>query len=175
MRVLNAISEAVKSKRIWAWELGSFVLHVAPALVRFATKNPVIPILNEPGYSIAGSPPNLVEHLITNPFFPGGAGAVVGETLVSNYTGRKLAGKSKYLARLGGALLQYGVWTGIQYLGYLQDKIGPHGENIFDPPEKIPYTLGLTVLSVFTPDVVDYANKGIQSLYRRVRAKNFKI
>jgi len=174
IRVLNAVSETVKSKRIWAWELCSAAIYGAPALVRFTTRSPDIPILNEPGYSIAGSPPNLIEHLITNPFFPGGAGAMVGETFFRNYTCRKLTGKAKYLSRLGGALIQYGVWTGIQYLGYLQERIGPHGENIFDPPEKIPYTLGIAVLSIFTPDAVSYARKGMQAINRRFGNKELK-
>jgi hypothetical protein len=154
----KALYETVKDPGVLKWELGSTALYATPATIRFITKNPVIPVLNFPGSSPSPYlPPNLVEKLVVNSFFPGGAGGVAGEIFFSKYMNKPLHGKAKYLSRLTGSLTQYVGWTSIQYLGYLQNIIGPHGENIFEPPE---ITLGFNLLmaaaSIFTPDVLKY-------------------
>ena len=66
---------------------------------------PVLSLLQTPwiGYYIPG---NLVEKIIVNAFFPGGAGAIAGEIFFSSAKGETLEGKEKYVARLKGALLQ---------------------------------------------------------------------
>ncbi|MEM5805514.1 MAG: hypothetical protein QW156_03320 [Candidatus Aenigmatarchaeota archaeon] len=166
MKLKDALYETIKSKRVWKWELGSTILYGIPAAIHFIRRDPLIPILNAPYWSPSPYiPSNLVEKIIVNAFFPGGAGGVVGETFFSKYKGKKLTGKTKYLGRLTGALLQYAGWTAFQYIGYLQRIIGPHGENIFEPPEILPFNLLLATASIFTPDVVEYAKSKIEAYF----------
>src|SRR4030042_2944924 len=116
MKLRKAIANTLKSERFWKWEIGGAILYGIPAAIRFITKSPTIPILNLPGFWIDHYiPGNLVEKILINAFFPGGAGGVAGELLVSNYKGEEAKGKKKYLARLGGALLQTAAWSAFQF------------------------------------------------------------
>jgi hypothetical protein len=172
MELKRAVYGTLKNKRFWKWELGSLALYAIPAAIRFIRKNPYIPILNTPGWSPTPYiPPNLVEKFFVNAFFPGGSGAVAGETFFTTYKDESLKGKTKYLSRLAGALTQYSVWTMIQYVGYLQKQIGPHGENIFESPEVIPFNLLLALFSIFTPDVLYHTKSKIGALYKKLANK----
>jgi len=155
----GAIKDTLKDKTFWKWELGSMTLYALPAVFRLSTGIEIIPVLNAPYWSPSKYiPTNLVEKLIVNAFFPGGAGGVAGETFISKYLKRNLGIKEKYLSRLGGAMLQYTAWTLFQYRGYFLDIIGKHGANIFESPEILPFNALLAALSIFTPDIIRYAN-----------------
>lgn len=158
MQLSSAIMRTLKSKRFWTWQLGGAVLYGIPAAIRFITGSYYIPILSLPGFWIYHIiPGNLVEKFLINAFFPGGAGGVAGEILVSNYYGKALTGKAKYRARLGGALAQTAVWSAIQYAGYTLMIIGPFGGNIFEAWYVYPLNFFLACLSIFTPDIVGFA------------------
>jgi len=172
MKIAEAFYEAIKNRRVLKWEIGSAALYALPAIARFVTRNPTIPILNAPYYSLSPFiPSNLVEKFLVNSFFPGGAGGVVGETLISKYKNESLKGRSKYLARMFGAYLQYSIWTAFQYAGYLTKTIGPHGENVFEGPEVYPFNLLLATLSIFTPDVIDYGMSKMKPFIKKVRSR----
>jgi hypothetical protein len=117
----------------------------------------------------------LVEKILINAFFPGGAGGVAGETLVSNYKGEVIRGKTKYLARLGGALVQTSAWSAFQYWGYFLWISGPHGSgNLFEHPVVFPLNFLLASLSIFTPDVVQFAKSSLAKVYRKLSGRNSK-
>src|SRR5271157_3784609 len=104
---LEAFKNMVKSRRFWVWGICGAAIYAIPAAIRIATGSVVLPVLSlvaTPwvGYYI---PPNLVEKILVNSFFPGGAGAVAGEIFFSNAKSKILVGREKYVARLCGALL----------------------------------------------------------------------
>jgi hypothetical protein len=170
MKLRRAIADTLRSKRFWEWEVGSAILYSIPATIRFVTKSVYIPILSLPGFWIDHYiPGNLVEKILVNAFFPGGAGGVAGETLVSNYKGEAIKGKTKYLARLGGALAQTAAWSAIQYWGFLLWIPGPYGSgNLFEHPIVFPINFLLASLSIFTPDVVNFAKLKVENAYQKL-------
>ncbi len=166
----NAIARTLKSKRFWTWQLGGVVLYGIPAAIRFITGSYYIPILSFPGFWIYHFiPGNLVEKFLINAFFPGGAGGVAGEIFVSNYNGKPVTGKAKYTARLGGALAQTAVWSAIQFTGYSLMMIGPFGGNIFEPWYVFPFNFFLACLSIFTPDIVDFAKSKLVQTHQKLK------
>jgi hypothetical protein len=119
MRLSEAVVATLRSRRFWWWELGGAVIYGIPAAIRFATNSVVIPFLNFPGFWIGHViPGNLVEKILVNAFFPGGAGGVAGEVFEGHLKGEAVTRKAKYLRRLRGALLQTAVWSAFQYAGY---------------------------------------------------------
>ncbi|MCJ7561106.1 hypothetical protein MUO79_10905 [Candidatus Bathyarchaeota archaeon] len=152
------------------WEIEGAILYGIPVAIRFVTKSIYIPILSLPGFWISHYiPGNLVEKILINSFFPGGAGGVAGETLVNNYKGEAIKGKTKYLTRLGGALLQTAAWSTFQYWGYLLLISGPHGSgNLFEHPVVFPINFLLATLSIFTPDVVNFTKSKIETAYQKL-------
>jgi hypothetical protein len=142
--------------------------------------------LNFPGFWIDHLiPGNLLEKVLVNAFFPGGAGGVAGEILVSNRRERPLTRRAKYLARLGGALGQTAVWSLFQFFGYFLLISGPsggRGTNLFESVFVFPINFVLAALSIFTLDVLNFvklsvcavqriANRGIKKIYRRISRK----
>ncbi|HKZ87918.1 MAG TPA: hypothetical protein VJ066_02015 [Candidatus Bathyarchaeia archaeon] len=172
MDLRRALVDTLRSRRFWKWEIGGLVLYGIPATIRFITRNSYIPILSWPGlvhnYYVPG---NLVEKVLVNAFFPGGAGGVAGEIFVRNYKGKAVQRRTKYLSRLGGALVQTAFWSAIQYLGYHQFVIGPFGGNIFEPPTILPFNFLLATLSIFTPDVLQFLKSRIKSAHRKIRGR----
>ena len=170
MKLRRAIGATLRSKRFWVWEVGGAILYGIPVAIRFITKSVYIPILSLPGVFISHYiPSNLVEKFLINAFFPGGAGGVAGETLVSNYKGETIKGKTKYLARLGGALVQTSAWSAFQYWGYFLWISGPHGSgNLFEHAVVFPINFLLATLSIFTPDVVNFAKSKLESAYQKL-------
>lgn len=157
MKLHKAIAATLRSKRFWWWELGGTVIYGIPVAIRFITKSVSIPFLNFPGFWIGYFiPGNFVEKILVNAFFPGGAGGVAGEIFASNYRGEPINGKAKYLYRLGGALLQTGVWSAFQYFGYYLLIMMPYGSNIFEHAVVFPINFVLAAFSIFTPDVVGF-------------------
>ncbi|MEM2108172.1 MAG: hypothetical protein QXL10_02680 [Candidatus Bathyarchaeia archaeon] len=160
MKLHKAVATTLRSKRFWLWELSGAVIYGIPVAVRFATKSVEIPFLNFPGFWIDHYiPGNMLEKTLVNAFFPGGAGGVAGELLLSNYKGKAVQGKGKYLSRLGGALLQTAVWSAFQYWGFSLNILGPWSTgdgwgNIFEHWSVFPFNFTLAAFSIFTPDVV---------------------
>src|SRR3990170_8749615 len=134
MKLGEAIARTLRSRRLWVWQIGGAVIYAIPVVIRYATGDVVIPILNFPGVWIGHViPGNLLEKVIVNAFFPGGAGGVAGEVFASSRKGEVVAGRAKYLARLGGALGQTAVWSAFQFFGYFLLIPGPHGGgNLFE-------------------------------------------
>jgi len=155
---LKAVASMLRSRRFWIWEIAGIIFYSVPALIRFATGNVNVPILDLFSTPWVGHwiPGNLVEKILVNAFFPGGAGAVAGEIYYLNVKGRAFGSRQKYLARLGGALLQTGAWSLFQLWGNMQNVSGSWGGNIFEYPMVYPLNFLLASLSIFTPDVVGF-------------------
>jgi hypothetical protein len=118
----------------------------------------------------------LVEKILVNAFFPGGAGGVAGETLVVNYKGKPANGKTKHLYRLGGALVQTAAWTAFQYWGYSLWISGPQGSgNLFEDPFLYPINFLLASLSILTPDVVNFAKLKVEKAGKKCRRANLHV
>ena len=169
MKLGEAFARTLRSRRFWVWQIGGAVIYAIPVLIRYASGDVVIPILNFPGFWIGMFiPGNLLEKVLVNAFFPGGAGGIAGEVFASNRKGEAVAGRAKYLARLGGALGQTAVWSAFQFLGYFLLIPGPHGGgNLFESVFVFPINFVLASLSIFTPDVVYFVKSIIQKLLRR--------
>jgi len=180
MKLRRAIWATLRSKRFWVWELAGAVIYGIPAAIRFATGNVVIPILGFPGFWIDHYiPGNIVEKILVNAFFPGGAGGVAAEVLVSNYKGEAVKGKAKYLSRLGGALLQTAAWSAFQYWGYSLMILGPWSigggwGNIFEHYLVFPFNFTLAALSIFTPDVVNFLKSSLTKVYCKLSGQSSK-
>jgi len=171
MKLSKAIIATLRSRRFWVWELGGAVIYAIPVAMRYLTGDVVIPILNFPGFWIGHLiPGNLLEKVLVNAFFPGGAGGVAGEVFASNRRGTAVAGRRKYWARLGGALGQTAVWSAFQFLGYFLRIPGPNrteGSNLFESVFVFPINFVLAALSIFTPDVVNFVKQGIKKIRRK--------
>ena len=163
---LSSLASMLKSKRFWIWEIAGLIIYAVPALIRFATGNVNIPILDLFMTPWVGHwiPSNLVEKILVNAFFPGGAGAIAGEIYYLNIKAGTLGRRQKYLARLGGALLQTSAWSLFQLWGNIQNVSGSWGGNIFEYPMVYPLNFLLASLSIFTPDVVGFFKKSFFSM-----------
>jgi len=173
MTLHRAIANTLKSKRVWLWQVGGAIVYGIPVVIRFVTKSAYIPILSLPGFWFSHYiPANLVEKILVNAFFPGGAGGIAGETLITNYKGEPIKGKTKYLSRLGGALVQTSTWTAFQYWGYLQWIRGPQGRgNLFEDPFLYPINFLFASLSILTPDVVNFIRLKAENAYQKLSKK----
>ncbi len=168
----TAIARTLRSRRFWTWELGGTFLYAIPAAIRLITGSSYIPILSLPGFWVWHLiPGNLVEKILVNAFFPGGAGGVAGEIFASNYRGEAVKGKAKYLARLGGALAQTAAWSAFQFWGYSYSIIGSFGGNIFEAWYVFPLNFLLASLSIFTPDVLGFVKSKVESVRKRLGGK----
>jgi len=170
---LKALTNLLKSRRFWVWEICCAFIYAIPATIRLATGNVILPVLSllqTPwiGYYIPG---NLVEKIIVNAFFPGGAGGIAGEIFFSSLKGKTLKGKEKYVARLKGALLQTTIWTLFQLLGGLLNVAGSWGGNLFEYPTVYPLNFLLASLSIFTPTVLVFLKNKIANAYHKLKNK----
>jgi len=173
MKLRRAIGATLRSRRFWFWQIAGAVIYGIPVAVRFATSSNILPILSLLETPWVGHyvPGNLVEKILVGVFFPGGAGAVAGEIFYSNRKGTAAEGRTKYFARLGGALVWAGTWTAFQFWGNLQNITGPYGGNIFEYPSVYPLNLLIASFSIFTPDVLHYLKQGVMGVYRRFSGK----
>lgn len=176
MELSKAVAATLKSRRFWVWELAGAFIYALPVLIRYATGQVELPVLNFPGFWIDHIiPGNLLEKVLVNAFFPGGAGAVAGEIFANNYRNEIVAGRRKYLARLGGALGQTAAWSAFQFLGYFLLITGPSGEsgtNLFESVFVFPINFVLAALSIFTPDVVNFVKRGLKKIRRKTSESN---
>jgi hypothetical protein len=175
MKFVEAFARTLKSSRFWIWQIGGAVIYAIPVMIRYVTGDVVIPILNFPGFWIGHIiPGNMLEKILVNAFFPGGAGGVAGEVFASNRKGEVVIGRAKYLARLGGALGQTAVWSAFQFLGYLLMIKGPSGSsdsNLFESVFVFPINFVIAALSIFTPDVVQFAKSKIEKALKKPSKK----
>ena len=181
MKLRRAVVATLKSRRFWVWQLGGAFIYSIPAVIRFATGSVYLPILSlfEIHWIDHYIPGNLVEKILINAFFPGGAGGIAGEVLISNYKEEAVKEKSKYLYRLGGALLQTAAWSALQYWGYSLMilgpwSIGPGWGNIFEYWTVFPLNFALATFSIFTPDVVSFVKSTVGNDHRKLSKRNSK-
>ena len=180
MELRRAFADTLKSRRFWTWQIAGVIIYGLPVAYRFATKSVAIPILNFPGSWVGHYiPGNMLEKILVNAFFPGGAGGVAGELLVSNYRGLIIKGKTKYLSRLGGALFQTVLWSAFQLWGYSLMILGPWSigggwGNIFEHWMVFPFNFALAVFSIFTPDVVYFAKSKLMKAYEKLSGRSSK-
>ena len=169
MNLRRATVGTLKSKRFWKWEIAGAIIYLIPAAIRYATGVVALPILNFPGFWIDHIiPGNLLEKVLVNAFFPGGAGGMAGEVFVTNCKDKAVSGRLKYLARLGGALGQTAVWSAIQFGGYYLLISGPGGSyNLFESAFVFPINFTLAALSILTPDVLHFIKSGIERVTGR--------
>ena len=174
MTLLSAARATLRSRRFWKWQIAGAILYAIPAAIRYATGIVALPILNWPGFWIGMViPGNLLEKILVNAFFPGGAGGVAGEIFASNWKGKALTRRAKYLTRLGGALGETAVWSAIQFFGYFLLIEGPGGSyNLFESAYVFPINFVLAALSIFTPDVVTLVEMGFKKIKHKNQATN---
>jgi hypothetical protein len=180
MKLRSAIGATLKSKRFWVWQVGGVIIYAVPVIIRFATKRVDIPFLNFPGFWIDHFiPGNFLEKILVNSFFPGGAGGVAGETFFNYYKGEPVRGKTKYVVRLGGALLQTVAWSAFQFWGYSLSIKGPwggfDGGNIFEHTIVFPINFVLATFSIFTPEIVNFAKSQLLKAYRNLTRRIPKV
>ena len=175
MNLRRAIGATLRSRRFRLWQIGGAIIYGIPVVIRYVTGTSQLPILG-----LLATPPidhyvpsNLVEKILVNAFFPGGAGGVAGEVFVSNYNHDAAKGKAKYLSRLGGALLQTAAWSAFQYWGYSLMILGPWSiggdwGNIFEYWLVFPLNFILAAFSIFTPDVLGFVKSCLVKAYRKL-------
>ena len=169
----EAIAYTLRGRRFWIWQLGGAFIYAIPAAIRLATGSIHLPILSMfmPFWVSPYVPGNIVEKILVNAFFPGGAGAMAGQILYSNLHGADFSRRQKYLARLGGALLYTSAWSLFQLWGYMQNVTGSYGDNLFESPLVFPLNFLLASLSIFTPTIVSYLKTKIANANRKLRRK----
>ena len=162
---LKAFKNMLRSRRFWVWGICGAVIYAVPAAIRIATGSVILPVLSLAATPWIGMyvPGNLVEKILVNAFFPGGAGAVAGEVFFSSAKSKILAGREKYVARLYGALLATAAWSLIQLSGGILHIAGSWGGNLFEYPSVFPLNFLLASLSIFTPTVLGFFKKRIVS------------
>lgn len=169
--IRNAISKTLRSRRFWVWQIGAILIYATPATIRITTGNIHLPILSMfmPFWVSPFVPGNIVEKILVNAFFPGGAGAVAGEIFYTNLHGQDFTRKQKYLARLSGAWLWTAAWSLFQFWGYMQNVTGSYGDNLFESPLVFPLNFLLASLSIFTPSIVGFFRIKLANAYHRLR------
>jgi len=170
---LRAVANTLRSRRFWIWQLGGAFIYSIPATIRITTGNVHLPILSMfmvPWVS-PFVPGNIVEKILVNAFFPGGAGAIAGEIFYSKIRSENLNNRQKYLARLGGAWLWTTGWSLFQFWGYIQNVTGSYGGNLFESPLVFPLNFLLASIAIFTPEVAGYIKKELVNTYNGLRPK----
>jgi hypothetical protein len=160
---LKAFKSMLRSRRFWVWGICGAVIYAIPAAIRIATGSVILPVLSLVSTPWIGLyvPANLVEKILVNAFFPGGAGAIAGEVFFSSAKSKTLAGREMYVARLYGALLATAAWSLIQLSGGFLNIIGSWGGNLFEYPSVFPLNFLLASLSIFTPTVLSFLKNKI--------------
>jgi len=156
---LQAITSTLRSRRFWIWQLLGATIYALPVVIRLVTGNVVLPILGllETPWVDHYIPGNLIEKILVNAFFPGGAGAVAGEIFFGNFnSGQPVNRRLKYGWRLIGAILYTAAWSLFQFWGNMQNIWGSYGGNLFEYPMVYPLNFLLASLSIFTPTIIGY-------------------
>jgi len=167
---LQAFTKTLHSKRFWLWQVSGAVIYALPAVIRLTTGSVVLPILGllEIPWVDHWIPGNLIEKILVNSFFPGGAGAVAGEIFFNNRnTWRSISRWRKYGYRLIGALAWVTVWSIFQLFGFMANIIGSYGGNIFEYPGVYPLNYLLASLSIFTPTIISYIGNKLSDAFHK--------
>ena len=173
MSFIDASKTTLKSRRFWLWLTAGAIIYLVPAAIRYVTGKVEIPILDFPGFWIDHFiPGNMLEKVLVNAFFPGGAGAIAGEIFVSNYENQLVKGKTKYYARLSGALVLTGVWSAFQFWGYSLMIAMSYGGNLFESYFVFPINFILAALSIFTPSIVYFIKSAVTKTIDRQKGKS---
>ena len=167
----EAFKSMLRNRRFWTWVICGAAIYAVPAGIRIATGSVILPVLSYAATPWIGMyvPANLVEKILVNAFFPGGAGAVGGEVFFSNVRSRALVGREKYVARLCGASLAVALWSLVQLSGGILNMTGSWGGNLFEYPSVFPLNFLLAALSIFTPTVLGFLKNQSTVAYRRLR------
>jgi hypothetical protein len=169
----QAVTNTLRCRRFWIWQIAGAIIYSVPVIIRLVTGNVLLPVLSLLAVPWIGHyvPGNLVEKILVNAFFPGGAGAVTGEIFFTNIYGQPASRKRKYLYRLHGALLWVALWSMLQLLGNLQGIIGTYGGNLFEYPSVYPLNFLLASLSIFTPTIFDFIKTKAAAFCHRFGSK----
>ena len=126
---LGAVASMLRNRRFWIWQIVGIIIYAVPAMIRLATGNVALPVLSLVTTPWIGHfiPGNLVEKILVNAFFPGGAGAVAGEIFFASKNGPLTTRAQKYEARLIGALVATSAWSLFQLWGNMQNIAGLMG------------------------------------------------
>ncbi len=166
----QALTSTLRSKRFWIWQISGAAIYAVPVVIRLATGNVVLPILGllETPWIGHYVPGNLVEKILVNAFFPGGAGAVAGEIYFSYAkNGQAISRRRMYVHRLAGALLWTTAWSLFQLWGNLQNIWGSYGGNLFEYPMVYPLNFLLASMSIFTPTVIGFLGDKLRKARHR--------
>ncbi len=162
----------LKDKRFWIWIAAGVIIYLIPAAIRYATGSIIIPFLNWPGFWIEHFiPGNLSEKILVNMVFPGAAGAVAGELFAGNYLKQALTNKTKYLARLAGALVFVSLWSLFQLWGYslsIYMSFSP-ASNLFESYFVFPINYIIAAFSIFTPTIICSLKRLILRLIKKLK------
>jgi hypothetical protein len=165
-----AATATLKDKRFWIWIAAGVIIYLIPAAIRYATGSIIIPFLNWPGFWIEHFiPGNLSEKILVNMVFPGAAGAVAGELFAGYYLKQALATKTKYLARLAGALVYVSLWSLFQLWGYSMSiymSFSP-ASNLFESYFVFPINYVIASFSIFTPTIIVYLKRLILKVIKK--------
>jgi len=164
---LIALERTLRSRLFWVWQICGVGIYAVPVLIRLATGNVLLPILSllETPWIGHYVPGNLVEKILVNAFFPGGAGAMAGEIFFGFRSGGQVVSRRrKYGRRLVGALLWTTVWSLFQLWGNMQNIVGSYGGNLFEYPMVYPLNFLIAACSIFTPTIIGYLSATIHRL-----------
>jgi len=170
----HALSHTLQSKRFWIWQIAGASIYAIPVIIRLATGNVVLPILGllETPWVDHYIPGNVVEKILVNAFFPGGAGAVAGEIFFSRPNDGRIVTKRRiYVHRLTGALLWTTAWSLFQLWGNQQNIWGSYGGNLFEYPMVYPLNFLLASLSILTPTIIGFLRLKLSKFLPRNRSK----
>jgi hypothetical protein len=171
---ISAVTGVLKSRRFWVWQICGIIIYALPVTIRLSTGNVILPVLSwfATPWVDHYIPGNLVEKILVNAFFPGGAGAVAGEIYYLQAHGKIVTWRQKYLPRLGGALLWTTLWSLFQLWGNMQNIMGSYGGNLFEYPMVFPLNFLLGSLSIFTPDVLGFIKNKVTLAARKKVSKS---
>ena len=168
---LSAVAKMLRNRRFWLWQIAGVIIYSVPAMIRLATGSVIIPVLSLVTTPWVGHfiPGNVVEKIIVNAFFPGGAGAIAGEIFFLTVQGSFAIKSQKYRARLIGAMVWTSAWSLFQLWGNMQNIAGSWGGNLFEYPFVYPLNFLIAAFSIFTPDLVGFIKNKALVAYHRVR------
>ena len=145
-----------------AWLVGGVGVYIAPAIFRAITKvTEIFPHFYDLPWFL---PTNVIEKVLVNSIFPGATSSVViGDTKWGKYRSfikslSKKLGLEKYerfVGRFTGAAIGALAWTAIQYVGYSQSYLWPHGGNAFEDPSVYPFNIAIGLVSSIVPYAMD--------------------
>ena len=117
---LRAISNTLRSRRFWVWQIGGAFIYAIPATIRLATGNIHLPILSmfmPPWVNPLRAAATSSRKFWLTRFSPEAQAQWQAKSSTQTSKAEPLSRKQKYLARLGGAWLQTAAWSLFQLCG----------------------------------------------------------